>query len=140
MHELAVTESVLEIAIRHAKAQNARRITELFIVVGEWSSTVDDSVQFYWDMISENTIAQGAKLHFKRIPTELLCRQCGHTYHPDSHNLLCPQCQSKHIKVLKGEEFYLEAIEVEAAQTEMVESGVEPVETSQSFSGVSRPE
>jgi len=114
MHELAVTESILEIAVRHAQAQNARRITELFIVVGEWSSTVDDSVQFYWDMISENTIAQGAQLHFRRIPTELLCKQCGHTYHPDSRNLLCPSCQSKHIKVQKGEEFYLEAIEVEA--------------------------
>ena len=120
MHELAVTESILEIAVRHAKQQNARRITELFIVIGEWSSTVDDSVQFYWDMISENTIAQGAKLHFKRIPTELLCKQCGHTYHPDSRNLLCPQCQSKHIKVKTGEEFYLEAIEVEAAPVEAV--------------------
>jgi hydrogenase nickel incorporation protein HypA/HybF len=118
MHELAVTESILEIAVRHAKQQNAARITELFIVMGEWSSTVDDSVQFYWDMLSENTIAQGAKLHFKRIPTELLCKNCGHTYHPTSRSLPCPQCQSAQIKVKTGEEFYLEAIEVEAAKVE----------------------
>lgn len=113
MHELPVTESILEIAIRHAKAQNARRITDLFLVIGEWSSVVDDSIQFYWEIISENTIAQGAKLHFRRIPTELLCMKCGHVYHPDSRNLLCPQCHSKYIKLLKGEEFYLEAIDVE---------------------------
>lgn len=118
MHELAVTESILEIALRHAGQQKAQRITELFIVVGEWSSTVDDSVQFYWDMISEKTIAQGAKLHFRRIPVELLCKNCGHSYHPTSHNLLCPQCKSIHIKVKTGEEFFLEAIEVEAAPTE----------------------
>lgn len=113
MHELAVTESILEIALRHAHAQKASRILEMHLVIGEWSSIVDDSVQFYWDIISENTIAQGAKLCFRRLPAALQCRQCGHTYHPDSRTLLCPQCHSKHITVVQGEEFYLEAIEVE---------------------------
>ncbi|PWH13177.1 MAG: hydrogenase maturation nickel metallochaperone HypA [Anaerolineae bacterium] len=119
MHELAVTESILEIALRHAHQQKARRILDLFLVIGEWSSIIDDSVQFYWDMISEQTIAQGARLHFRRVPTELQCRQCNYTYHPDSRHLLCPQCHSKHITVLHGEEFYLEAIEIEPEQEAM---------------------
>ncbi len=113
MHELAVTQSILEIAVRHAEGQKATRITDLFIVMGDWSSSVDDSVQFYWDMISENTIAQGAKLHFKRIPVEITCRDCSHTYAPSSRELLCPKCQSTRIKVKTGEEFFLEAIEIE---------------------------
>jgi hydrogenase nickel incorporation protein HypA/HybF len=114
MHELAITQSILEIAVRHAEAQQAKRITDLFIVMGQWSSTVDDSVQFYWDMISENTIAYGAKLHFKRVPVEIVCTDCGHFYHPTTRELLCPKCGSTHIKVKTGEEFYLEAIEVES--------------------------
>ncbi len=113
MHELAVTESILEIALRHASQQNARRITDLFIVMGAWSSTVDDSVQFYWEMISEGTLAQGAQLHFRRIPTRLECKSCGHSYQPDGRQLQCPNCQSLQVKVKTGEEFYLEAIEVE---------------------------
>ncbi len=113
MHELAVTESILEIAVRHAEGQKAQRITDLFIVMGAWASTVDDSIQFYWDMISDGTIAKGAKLHFKRIPVEILCLDCGHTYSPTSRDLLCPNCQSTRIKVKTGEEFFLEAIEVE---------------------------
>jgi hydrogenase nickel incorporation protein HypA/HybF len=40
-------------------------------VIGRLASIVDDSIQFYWDMISEGTICQGAKLHFKRVPAEL---------------------------------------------------------------------
>ena len=60
MHELAVTESVLEIAIRHAQEPKARNITDLYLVIGQWSNVVDDSVQFYWDIISEGTIAKGA--------------------------------------------------------------------------------
>lgn len=114
MHELAVTESILEIAVRHAEQQKAKRITELFIVMGQWSSVVDDSVQFYWDMLTENTIAFGSKLHFRRIPVEIVCLDCGHSYTPTARELLCPNCESTRIKVKTGEEFYLEAIEVEA--------------------------
>lgn len=113
MHELAVTESILEIALRHAAAQNAARITDLYLVIGQWSSIVDDSVQFYWDTLSDGTIAKGATLHFERIPTELLCLDCGKTYQPDSRDLLCPDCHSTRLKVLKGEEFRLDSIEIE---------------------------
>ena len=114
MHELAVTQSILEIAIRHAEKQNATKITDLFIVMGEWSSTVDDSIQFYWDMISDGTIAKGATLHFTRKPVLIECQDCGITYKPNSKELLCPNCFSLRIKVKTGEEFYLESIEIES--------------------------
>lgn len=115
MHELAVTESILEIALRHARAQNATRITDLYLVLGQWSSILDDSVQFYWDMLAENTLAQGAKLHFERVAVQLQCQDCGHSYAPSSRELACPACLSPRVKVLSGEEFRLEAIEVETA-------------------------
>jgi hydrogenase nickel incorporation protein HypA/HybF len=114
MHELAVTESILEIALRHADQQKARKITNLYLVIGQLASIVDDSVQFYWDMVSDGSIARGAKLHFRRIPAELRCLVCDHTYPPDGQDLLCPKCQSPRVKVVRGEEFFLEAIDVES--------------------------
>jgi len=113
MHELSVTESILEIAIRHAQAQKAGNITDLYLVIGQWSSVVDDSVQFYWDIISEGTIAKGAKLHFRRVITELICQDCGRGYQPGSENMNCPQCGGTNVKIKTGEEFFLEAIDVE---------------------------
>jgi hydrogenase nickel incorporation protein HypA/HybF len=109
MHELAVTESLLEIALRHAQAQNARRITDLYLVLGQWSSIVDDSVQFYWDIISEGTIAEGAT----RVPVVLACQDCGKEYQPSSEKFACPHCGGTHAKIKAGEEFHLEAIDVE---------------------------
>src|SRR5450759_2854179 len=99
MHELAVTESLLEIAIRHAQAQNAHRITDLYLVIGKWSSIVDDSVQFYWDIISDGTIAKGATLHFQRVPVVLTCQDCGKEYEHTSEEFACPHCGSAHAKV-----------------------------------------
>ena len=61
MHELAVTESILNIAVQHASQAGAVRVTDLNLVIGQLSSIFDDSVQFYWDMISEGTICAGRR-------------------------------------------------------------------------------
>lgn len=110
MHELTVTESILEIALRHAKA--SQRITGIYLVIGRLSSVIDDSVRFYWDIVSKDTIAEGAQLHFRRNPAELLCQECGLRYSPPEGELTCPGCGSANVRVVAGEEFYMEAIEV----------------------------
>jgi hydrogenase nickel incorporation protein HypA/HybF len=113
MHELAVTESILEIALRHAQEKNARRITGIYLVLGQWSSIMDDSVQFYWDILSDGTIAKGATLHFRRVPVVLTCQSCGKDYKPASEEFACPYCGGTHARVKAGEEFQLEAIDVD---------------------------
>jgi Zn finger protein HypA/HybF involved in hydrogenase expression len=64
MHELFVTEQIRDIAVRYANEAGAGRITALYLVIGELSSIVDDSVQFYWDFVSEGTVAAGASSIF----------------------------------------------------------------------------
>ena len=110
MHELSITESILEIALRHSGEQ---RITDLRLVIGELSTLVDESVQFYWDIVSEGTPAAGATLHFRRVPAQLTCQTCGHSYSP-RQSLPCPACGSEEIRVVAGEGFYLEAIDVDS--------------------------
>jgi hydrogenase nickel incorporation protein HypA/HybF len=117
MHELPVTESILEIALRYAHKADATRITDLHLVIGQLASLVDDSIQFYWDMIAKDTIAEGARLHFQRIPAELLCLDCGNRYAPGDEILACPKCQSVRVKVTAGEEFRLDSIDVENADS-----------------------
>lgn len=112
-----VTESLLEIALRHAREAEAGRITDLFLVIGELSSVIDDSVQFYWDIVSEGTAAQGATLHFRRIPAEMACQECAETYDPKA-NLTCPACGSSNVRIVSGQEFYLEAIEVSSDEAQ----------------------
>ena len=116
MHELPITQSILEIALRHAEGAGAKRITDLYLVIGQLSYVVDDSVQFYWDMIAKDTPAEGAHLHFKRVPAELLCLDCGHRYSPDGEVLACPKCQSVRVRVAAGDEFRLDSIDVDSVE------------------------
>jgi hydrogenase nickel incorporation protein HypA/HybF len=113
MHELSVTESVLEIACKHAEKAQAKKVTDIYLVIGKLSSIVDDSVQFYWDFISKGTLCEEATLHFKRIPAELVCLDCGNKYTLDDDLTPCPQCGSARIRVISGDEFNLESIEVQ---------------------------
>jgi hydrogenase nickel incorporation protein HypA/HybF len=112
MHELAITEEILRIAIEHAQRAGAVRITDIHLVIGELSSVVDDSVQFYFDFSSPGTVAEGAELHFQRLPTRLRCRQCGREFEPNGTDWRCPACETVGGDVVTGREFYLESIEV----------------------------
>ena len=113
MHELSVTESLLNIAVHHAEQASANRVTDLHIVIGDLASMVDESIQFYWDIIAKGTIAEGAALHFRRVPAELQCNTCGGKYHPTYKELVCPMCSGVGAKIIAGEEFALESIDVE---------------------------
>jgi len=112
MHELAVTESILDITQRHAQTANAKKVRDIYILVGQLSSIVDDSVQFYWDVIAKDTICEKAVLHFNRVPADLRCEICGTQYQLTQELIPCPSCGSNRVKILSGNEFRVESIEI----------------------------
>lgn len=113
MHELTITEQIAEIAIRHGEKNAAEKITDLYLVIGELSTVIDESVQFYWDMITEDTICAGAKLHFQRIPAKFLCLECEKEYQlVDGELTPCPHCQSSKMEILQGKQFHLDSINI----------------------------
>ena len=116
MHELSVTESLLNLAVRHAQQAGAVRVTDLYLVIGQLSSIVDESVQFYWDMISEGTMCEKAQLHLERIPAKFLCLDCNEEYQLPGELIACPRCNGEHIKVISGDEFRLDHLEAEMAE------------------------
>lgn len=113
MHELAVTQSILNIVLDHAEKANAVKVTRIYLVIGELSSIVDDSVQFYWEIIAKNTPAEQAEMIFRRVSASFECLDCNTVYQLDGNVIYCPSCGSTRIKIISGEEFYLEAIDVE---------------------------
>jgi hydrogenase nickel incorporation protein HypA/HybF len=113
MHELSVTQHVLDIAVKKAGEAGASSIKRINLVIGDMSSFMDDSVQLCFDLLSENSIAKGANLSFKRVPLTMRCRHCNHSFTPSGERWSCPQCKEWDVEVITGNEFYLESIEVE---------------------------
>lgn len=113
MHELAVTEQILNLALRHAEAAHARQVSDLHLQIGALSTIIDDSVQFYWDIISQSTLCQGATLHFDRVPATLHCHSCGQEYTLVHELTACPTCNGVQVQVVSGQEFQLTSIDIE---------------------------
>ncbi len=113
MHELSVTQSVLEIALTHARQAGAERILRIDLAVGALSGIVGESVQFYFDFIARDTIAEGATLAFRHIPARFRCLACGASYEPEDSDWTCPLCGELRPEVIGGREFLVESIDVE---------------------------
>jgi hydrogenase nickel incorporation protein HypA/HybF len=118
MHEMAVTQSILDIAIKHAQQAGASRITQVNLVIGELSGIVDGSVQFYFDFLSQDTMAEGARLAFDRRPAIYRCRECETVYRPEGFDWVCPACDALAFDVISGREFQIESIEVDNGLTQ----------------------
>ncbi len=112
MHELPVTEDLLRIVTQHAQQAGATRVTDIYLVIGDMTSFIDDAIQFYFDVLSPETVAAGATLHFKRIKTRFRCRQCGQEFEPEDLNWICPACGALGGEVIAGKEFYVESIDI----------------------------
>jgi hydrogenase nickel incorporation protein HypA/HybF len=113
VHELAATRGILDVALEAARDAGADRVLGIDLVVGELASIVDDSVQFYFDILSRATPAEGARLRFRRESARGRCADCGHSF-PVRPPLprACPGCASAALDVTGGQEFYVDSIEV----------------------------
>jgi hydrogenase nickel incorporation protein HypA/HybF len=114
MHELPITENIIKMTTEAAAEANATRITRITLVIGELSSIIDDSVQQYFDVISEGTLAAGAELVFKRLPVNLVCPNCANEFPKIKSNFNCPQCGEMGRIADGAWEFYVESMEVDS--------------------------
>jgi hydrogenase nickel incorporation protein HypA/HybF len=114
MHELSVTQSILDIALRHAEQAGAQRILAINLVIGDLTGFVDDSIQFYFDFLTKETMVQGAQLKIDRVQARVRCHECGAEYAPpDSRLWTCPQCEALGGEIIAGREFSVASIEIE---------------------------
>jgi hydrogenase nickel incorporation protein HypA/HybF len=114
MHELAVTQSILDIALKHAERAGAARILAINVVVGDLTGFVDESIQFYFDFLSRETKAAEATLNIERIAAVVRCYECGAEYEPpDARIWSCPACNALGGEIVAGREFAVASLEIE---------------------------
>ncbi|MCP4622321.1 MAG: hydrogenase maturation nickel metallochaperone HypA, partial [bacterium] len=66
MHELQVTEKILNIALKHAAPERVKKIVKIYLEIGELAELEDEWIQNYFDYLSKDTLAEDAKLIITR--------------------------------------------------------------------------
>lgn len=113
MHELSITQSILNIALSSAENAGAKRIEGIKITLGEMSGCVPRYIGEYFDIVSKGTIAEGAKLSFVSVPAMAECLDCGRQTHMIRFRFRCAHCGSQRLKIISGKEFAVDSIDIE---------------------------
>lgn len=111
MHELSITEEMLKLVLEQAEKADISRVNKINLVIGELTGYAGDSIQFYFDVISKDSIAEHAQLSFTLMPGKLKCRDCGKTFILKNFDFVCPSCQSNSVQLIGGRDLFVESIE-----------------------------
>lgn len=113
MHELAITEGIIGLAIPAAEKAGAKRILEIHLKIGALSDVFPECIQDCLEQVTKGTMAEGVKLVVSEIPVKILCRDCLAESTIDKKERQCPHCGSRNFRVTEGREYYVESLKVE---------------------------
>jgi hydrogenase nickel incorporation protein HypA/HybF len=116
MHELPITESILNIVLKHAGANGVRKVKTIRLKVGKLSDLEDGWIQRYFDYLSKGTVAEGARLEIERTPIVMQCNACSELYRVEAAEigeLPCPACGGKGGTLRSGREYTVKDMEAE---------------------------
>ncbi|MBU8813083.1 hydrogenase maturation nickel metallochaperone HypA/HybF [Mycolicibacterium goodii] len=108
MHEMAITQSVVDAVCEHAAG---RRVHSVRLEVGALCAVVPDSMLFCFDLITQGTAADGARLDLDIRPGAARCRTCGTEFTLPDPILLCA-CGSADVEVTAGADLRILSMEV----------------------------
>jgi hydrogenase nickel incorporation protein HypA/HybF len=110
MHELSLTQSVVDICQENA---GGRRVLSVTIQIGELSGVVPEALEFCFEACCRQTQMEGARLQIERIGATALCLDCATTFPLATLFDPCPTCGSCRRQILTGEEMRVKELEVE---------------------------
>ena len=113
MHEMAIAQNIVDIAVAAAEREHAQKITRINMVAGEMRAIVPMQLSFCFGVAAENTIASGAYLNLEIVPARGSCRNCGETFVVKDFLYICPRCEGSDIEITGGTELRIKDIEVE---------------------------
>ena len=113
MHELALTEGILEIVREQAEKNGFDRVLEISLRVGEYSGVIPECLQEFFPLVSKGTRAEGAALVILPVPASFRCLTCGYRGPIPPRTACCPRCGGTAIRMTAGREFYVENLKVE---------------------------
>lgn len=125
MHEASLTQGLLKTVIESVEAYNnehpckpVSRVRLVRCSLGLIACVEERSLLACFELFSEGTVAQGARLELARSPLDCSCRSCGCKFALLTRNFVCPRCGGSQIQFSGGHGLVLEALTVDSEEAE----------------------
>ena len=120
MHEISIAGAIIDAVLEAAKKNNARKVNEIIIEVGELTALNPDQLRFIFETITRGTVAQGAKYDIQTVKPLINCRGCSYSgpieFFEKLHFFLpvikCPGCGGSEVDIVAGRECCVKKIKI----------------------------
>ena len=111
MHELSITQSLLEIVNQEVAKHAISRVTSVKLKVGKLRAIEPTSLTFCFEILSKDTAVEGAELVIEVVPVRARCLGCGESFEVDGLLFACPNCSGHKIEMISGRELSIVEIQ-----------------------------
>lgn len=119
MHELSIITSVVESVTEALAAYPGARVKEVRLRVGALASVIEDSLQFCYQIATEDTPLAGSVLVVNVLPVVARCDGCKQEVTLASlQSFRCPLCGEPVTDLRQGRELEIDSIEIEEGEAD----------------------
>jgi hydrogenase nickel incorporation protein HypA/HybF len=113
MHEFSIANSLVEIATEHATNAGAEKINAVTLRIGALSCVHKNALEFSFELITKDTILEGAQLEVIDVPVTIFCAPCDKEVALDGIQCFrCPTCDTPSADIRHGRELDIDSIEI----------------------------
>lgn len=115
MHEFSIAQSIIDIATEQCNERGCTAVDAIHVRLGKATGVMQESLQFAFDAIKENTCAKNAAMTFETVPVGGACHGCGKEFDaPDDapYVFACPLCGSTSFEINRGREMEVAEMEM----------------------------
>lgn len=115
MHEFSIAQSLVDSVLHELTARGIGpgRLRSVRLAAGRMHGLIEDSLQFVWGVLIEDTPAAGASLVVREIPIRVRCKACGALGGIPWPQFACETCGGGDLDIVEGRELHLESMEIE---------------------------
>lgn len=113
MHEMAICESILKVLEQEAVAKSYDRVRQVHLEIGRLAGVERQALEFSFDAVMRNSLADGAELKITEIDAEAWCLPCAKPVCIAARYDACPECNGYQLQLTKGDELKIKELEVD---------------------------
>ena len=117
MHEMSITEALLETVRHELRAHPDGRVRAVRVRVGRLRLVEPSMLEFCYAAAVRDTPLADARLEVEQVEASARCDVCSLEFPVEESWLECPRCRSARARLLRGDELLLTSLEIEGASS-----------------------
>ncbi len=116
MHELSIATSIVDVALETAgRIQSpSPQVTAVNVRIGRLAGVDADALRFSFDVVTQGTPLEGARLEIEELPVIVWCDRCQRDLELPAVNFMhCPVCDDICGIIRQGKELQVTSLEIE---------------------------